>query len=87
MMYLSSYRTIPYLIPLFKKKNNETHHKRRYQNNIELDVHFYGENITAEEGETAKKLVKANCTNFYVKNYEISFSKSLEELSGKVNAI
>lgn len=80
-------RSIPYLLPFFKIKNNETHHKRRYQNNIELDVHFYGENITAEEEETAKKLVKANCTNFYVKNYEISFSKSLEELSGKVNAI
>ena len=80
-------RSIPWLLPFFKIKNNEPNHTRRYQNTIERDVHFYGENITAEEEETAKKLVKANCTNFYVKNYEISFSKSLEELSGKVNAI
>ena len=75
------------MLPFFKIKNYETHHKRRYQNNIQLAVHFYGENTTEEEKETAEKLVKANCINFYVKNYEISFSKSLEELCGKVSAI
>lgn len=80
-------RSIPYLLPFFKIKNNETHHKRRYQNNINLAVHFYGENITEEEAETAGKLVKANCTNFYVTNYEISFSKSLKELKEKVSAV
>ena len=80
-------RSIPWMLPFFKIKNNETHHKRRYQNNIQLAVHFYGENTTEEEKETAEKLVKANCINFYVKNYEISFSKSLEELCGKVSAI
>lgn len=80
-------RSIPYLLPYFKIKNNETHHKRRYQNNIKLEVHFYGENITEKEAETAKKLVKANCINFYIKNYEISFSRSFDELRGKVNAI
>lgn len=77
-------RSIPWLLPFFVTKNNENHHKRRYQNNMQLSVHFYGENIAAEEQETAKKLVKANCTNFCVKNYEISFSKSFEELCGEV---
>lgn len=80
-------RSIPWLLPFFKIKNNETHHKRRYQNNMQLAVHFYGENITVEERETAKKLVKANCANFDVKSYEISFSKSVEELCGEVTAI
>ena len=80
-------RSIPWLLPFFKIRNNETHHKRRYQNNMQLAVHFYGENITKEERETAKKLVKANCVNFYVKNYEISFSNSLEELCGEVTTI
>ena len=80
-------RSIPWLLPFFKIRNNETHHKRRYQNNMQLAVHFYGENITTEERETAKKLVKANCVNFYVKNYEISFSNSLEELCGEVTTI
>ena len=80
-------RSISWLLPFFNTNSKETHHKRRYQNNIQLAVHFYGENTSAEERETAKKLVKANCNNFYVKKYEISFSKSLEELCGKVAAI
>ncbi len=79
-------RSIPWMLPFFKIKNNETHHKRRYQNNIQLAVYFYGE-ITAEERETAKKLVKANCANFYVKNYEILFSNSLDELCKEVTTI
>ena len=80
-------RSISYLLPFFKIKNNETHHKRRYQNNIQLEVHFYGENITIKERKTAKKLVKANCTNFSVKNYKISFSNSLDELCKEVTII
>ncbi len=80
-------RSISYLLPFFKIMNNETHHKRRYQNNIQLEVHFYGENITIEERKTAKKLVKANCTNFSVKNYKISFSNSLDELCKEVTTI
>lgn len=80
-------RSISYLLPFFKIKNNETHHKRRYQNNIQLEVHFYGENITIKERKTAKKLVKANCTNFSVKNYKISFSNSLDELCKEVTTI
>jgi multimeric flavodoxin WrbA len=77
-------RSIPWMLPFFKIKNNETHHKRRYQNNMQFAVHFYGENTTTEERETAKKLVKANGINFYAKNYEISFSKSLEEAQKQV---
>ena len=80
-------RSIPWLLPFFKTINRETHHKRRYQNSFQLTVHFYGEKITKEERETAQNLVKANCTNFYVKNYEISFSNSLEELCRKVVTI
>lgn len=80
-------RSISYMLPFFKIKNNETHHKRRYQNNIQLEVHFYGENITIEERKTAKKLVKANCANFSVKNYKISFSNLLDELCKEVTTI
>lgn len=80
-------RSLPYLLPFFITKNKETHHKRRYRNNIQLSIYFYGENITAEEQETANKLVKANCTNFYVKDYKISFSESLEIMRGKVTEV
>lgn len=80
-------RSIPWLLPFFKIRNNETHHKSRYQNNMQLAVHFYGENITKEERETAKKLVKANCANFNVKDYEISFSNSVDKLCEEVTII
>lgn len=80
-------RSISWFLPFFKIRNNETHHQSRYQNNMQFAVHFYGENITTEERETAKKLVKANCTNFNVKNYEISFSNSLDELYKEVSVI
>lgn len=73
-------RSIPWLLPFFKTKNNETHHKCRYKNHIQLAVHFYGENINAGEKKTAKELVKANCVNFYAKSYDITFSNSIEEL-------
>lgn len=79
-------RSISWLLPFFKIKNNETHHKRRYQNDMQMTVHFYGE-TDPEERETARELVRANCINFYVENYEITFSKSFEELCGKVAAI
>lgn len=80
-------RSISYLLPFFKKKNNETHHKRRYRNKMQFVVYFYGENITAEEQETAKKLVKANCINFNIKDYKISFSESPEKLRKEVSGI
>lgn len=42
-------RSIPWLLPFFITRNDETHHKRRYRNNMQLSVYFYGENVTEEE--------------------------------------
>ena len=72
-------RSIPYLLPYFISKNSETHHAMRYKNKISLSVHFYGSDITANEKETAKHLVKANCINFFTK-YNVSFHTCLEDL-------
>lgn len=79
-------RSIPYLLPFFEIKHNETHHRKRYKNHLQFSVYFYGENITAQEKETAKNLVKANCINFGVQRYDISFFGSLEELCREVTA-
>jgi multimeric flavodoxin WrbA len=57
-------RSISYLLPYFTKKNNETHHKMRYDNEFKLIVHFYGNNISQNETVTAEKLIKANCVSF-----------------------
>lgn len=66
-------RSIPYLLPFFKIQNNEIHHKIRYKNRFNLKVYFYGENITEEEKDTAKKLIKANKLNINFDKYDILF--------------
>ncbi|WRS27183.1 flavodoxin family protein [Oscillospiraceae bacterium MB08-C2-2] len=70
-------RSIPYLLPYFITKNAETHHKSRYQNTFLLSVHFYGDNITQEERETATALVEANGVNFYSTGNTAYFYDSL----------
>ncbi|MDO5089770.1 MAG: flavodoxin family protein [Leptotrichiaceae bacterium] len=66
-------RSIPYLLPFFKFKNKEMHHLTRYRTKFDLNVCFYGENLTKSEKETAEKLVKANCINLNVKKFNIDF--------------
>ncbi len=77
-------RSIPYLLPFFKIMNNETHHKRRYKNNLQFSVYFYGDKITIQERKTAQDLVKANALNFNAKHYQTTFIRSLEELPKEV---
>ncbi len=66
-------RSIPYLLPFFKIQNKEIHHKIRYKNRFNLKVYFYGENITEEEKDTAKKLIKANKLNINFDKHDILF--------------
>ena len=73
-------RSISYILPFFKTKNNETHHKRRYKDTFCLSVYFYGEHITSQEIAAARNLVKANCRNFYIEKYNVEFFQSIEEL-------
>lgn len=73
-------RAISYIHPDFVIRKGEMHHKRRYDNVISVSVYFYGENITEEEKDTARKLVEANSDNYDGKVKEVRFYKSLEEL-------
>lgn len=77
-------RRISYVHPYFVIKNGEMHHRRRYDNHIDMEIWFYGENITEKEKETAKKLIKANSINFDNSVSRISFITSIEEMEGKV---
>lgn len=77
-------RSISYLLPFFKTKNSETHHKPRYKNRFQLSVYFYGEKILLQEMETARDLVKANSVNFNVSQYKVTFYKSLNQLFSEV---
>lgn len=73
-------RGISYVHPYFIMKNGEMHHKRRYDNHIDMKVWFYGENITEKEKQTAQNLVKANCINFDSNDSKISFIHSIDEM-------
>lgn len=75
-------RAIPYMLPFFKKVNEETHHKMRYANAPIFTVCFYGE-ATEEEKETARELVKANAINFGAKKFDALFYKDEEEIRGE----
>ena len=66
-------RSIPYLLPFFKLKNNEMHHTIRYRKKMLLEVYFYGNDLTEIEKNTAEKTVKANCINLNVKKFNVSF--------------
>ena len=77
-------RSISYLLPFFRTRKNETHHKPRYKNNFGLQVYFYGEHISEQEKDTARKLVAANCVNFYVQEQEVLFSSSVNQLCQEV---
>lgn len=73
-------RSISYLLPFFRTIHNETHHKPRYKKRLSLSVHFYGEKITLPEKRTAENLVAANCVNFNIREYKVTFSENLNEL-------
>jgi multimeric flavodoxin WrbA len=74
-------RSIPYLLPYFRTKNGETHHKNRYDNNMAFTVYFYGDS-TDREKETAQKLVRANGVNFFARKTEVYFYNTANDLKG-----
>jgi multimeric flavodoxin WrbA len=73
-------RSISFVLPYFTIKNGEMHHKTRYDNHFNLEVIFYGEDITEKEKQTAIKLAEANSVNLHCKEHRISFVKDLAEL-------
>lgn len=74
-------RSISYLLPYFTIRQSEIHHKIRYQNTLDLTVHFYGD-VTEQEKQTAKKLVRGNALNFGISDYSVDFYSSFEEAGG-----
>lgn len=78
-------RSIPYIHPYFVIINGEMHHRRRYQNNIDVQVCFYGDNLTEKEKHTAQKLVEANAINLYWEINSISFIEKPAEMEGSIS--
>lgn len=72
-------RCIGYVLPYFTIRNNEIHHKSRYDNTIKLSTYFYGE-ITQKDKNCVHNLVKANSINLNSKSYEVNYVHNLKEL-------
>ena len=60
-------RSISYISPHFVMREGAMHHKRRYDNVLQITAIFYGAQITDQERETARALVAGNALNFDAK--------------------
>ena len=56
-------RSLGYVLPQFEISGNETHHKRRYDEDKEFTFIFYGHGISEEEKASAVRYVTAVCAN------------------------
>lgn len=77
-------RSISYILPFFEMRNGEMHHKSRYSNKLKIKAVFYGEDITEDEKETARELVKANAINLNGIVQAVVFAENEEALKGLV---
>lgn len=73
-------RCIGYVLPHFTIRNNEIHHKSRYDKKLKLTTYFYGD-ITEEDKMCLDKLVKANSINLNAIKYEVRCFKNLKEIA------
>ena len=62
-------RCLGYVLPQFEIIGCETHHKKRYDETKAFTFIFYGQALTKEEQDSARRYVRALCSNFrgYVK--------------------
>lgn len=77
-------RSISYIHPYFVIRNKEMHHRPRYKTQFALHVYFYGDEITAEEKETAKSLVHANSINLNCHVKDVLFQANPEAFGGQI---
>ncbi|MFD3156791.1 flavodoxin family protein [Haloimpatiens sp. FM7330] len=72
-------RSIGILLPFFQTVNGELHHLPRYYKHLKLIVLGYGKDVTPDEEETFKELVKGNAINLCVHEYETYIIKDISE--------
>jgi multimeric flavodoxin WrbA len=74
-------RSISISLPFFTKRNGEMHHIARYKNQIVISVYFYySDDITEEEKNVARKIVKAMKVNFNARKANTLFANNISEL-------
>ena len=62
-------RCLGYVLPQFEIIGGETHHQKRYEETKAFTFIFYGPALTKQEQDSARRYVRALCSNFrgYVK--------------------
>lgn len=78
-------RSIGYLQPFFCIVNGEMHHAMRHNNHMKLTAHFYGDDVTPQEKETAVRLVEANGINFGSAHCAAHFYLNPQEIRRKLS--
>ncbi len=73
-------RCLGYVLPYFEVRNNMIHHKLRYKNNLEINTFFYGV-ASKEDQDNLYSLVKANCINLGVINFNVNCFNEIEEIT------
>lgn len=77
-------RSIGYVLPDFEIRGGEMHHRRRYDNVMEMELYMYGENISEAEKSTAENIVKANAANFDGKVKKVVFAERAGDFGGEI---
>ena len=72
-------RSIGFMLPFFRTINGELHHAPRYIKYPKLVVIGYSDDITSDEEQTFKELVKGNAINFGCKDYKTYVIKNVSE--------
>lgn len=80
-------RSIPNILPFFKKVKGEIHHKQRYTHKAKQIILAYNSTITAEEQTTFLELVEANSINFDIDLPRVYFCQTPIELQIALNEI
>jgi multimeric flavodoxin WrbA len=72
-------RSIGFLLPFFQTINGELHHIPRYNKSPKFVVIGYCDDITSDEEQTFKDLIKGNAINFCMPDYETYVIKDISE--------
>ncbi len=75
-------RGISYVTGDFVDVDGEMHHKARYNKTLAYSAYIYGDDITEDEKETLRGIIRGNAVNFYGTVKGVHFFNSEKELEG-----
>lgn len=73
-------RSISFVMPFFDIRGGEMHHGERYDKHLKISAVFYGD-MTEEEKDTARNLVKANALNLNGNQGTVDFVENDQNLA------